>query len=154
MLGQQCPVFVFKINDEQQPKQQHDAVFINAGQRRAGAGLVNGTAHDFKQRVFARVAVNHRLEVFFDGQRELGGGGNGFLNRAGRAALRRAQVSRLAEEEGEQGEGAGFFVGLRQGADFFEVELDKGLFGGDFVRVIDAPDAPVGQKTIAHAQGA
>ena len=72
VLFQQGMVLVFKVHDEQQAKQQHHAVFIHAGQTGVRIGLVNGAAHDLEQRIFARIAVNHGLEVFLDRQREVG----------------------------------------------------------------------------------
>ena len=154
VLVQQHAVLVFKIHHEQQAKQQHHTVFIDAGQAGVGAGVVNGAAHDFKQRVFAGVAVNHGLEVFLDRQREVGGRGNGLFNRAGLAGVWRLQVGGLAKEKRKQGQAFGFFNGIFNRQEALQVELDKGLFGGDLVGVVDAPDAAIGQKAKAHAQGA
>ena len=115
---------------------------------------MNGAAHDLEQRVFAGVAIDHGLEVFLDRQREVGRCGNGLFNGAGLAWLGRRRVGIAAKEKGEQRQRAALFLCIAQGADFFEVELDEGLFGGDLVGIVHAPEAAVGQKTIAHAQGA
>ena len=101
---EQGVILVFKVNHEQQAKQEHHTVFINAGQVGFGVGFINSLAHDFKYRVFAGVAVNHGLEVFFHRQREVCGGGDGLLNGAGCARRCWLNIGVTAKEKGKQGE--------------------------------------------------
>lgn len=61
-------------------------------------------------------------------------------------------VGVFAKEKGEQGQR---FILFRSGIerhDGFEVKFDVGFLGGDFVCVVNAPMASIGQKTKAHPQ--
>ncbi len=69
-------------------------------------GVGNAASHHFKYRIFARVAVNHRFEIFFYCQREVVGSGDGLLNGAGFASR---QVGVAGKEKREQRQSLRFF---------------------------------------------
>ena len=141
---QQTCILVFKVHHKQQAKQQHHAVVIHAGQAGFWGGLVYGPAHDFKQRVFACIAVNDGFEVFFYRQRKVGRRCNGLLNGAGLCPGSRANIGVPVKEESKEGESFGFFGDIFQRTHSLQVKLDKRLLGCDAVGVINAPQPPVG----------
>ena len=137
-------ILVFEIHHEQQAEQQHDAVLIHIGEAGFGVGFLYGPPHDFKQRIFTRIAVDHRLEVFLHRQRKVVGGGDSLLDGADLASLGRLSVGIAAKEKGKQGQTLRLFNGIFQRPQPLQIELDEGFLGGDLVGVIHPPDTAVG----------
>ena len=160
--GQQFAVAVFKIDDEQQAKQQDDGVFVKLLQRgvlRSGHGLVrlpDAFAHVLEQRIFAIKTVDDGLEVFFNCQCVRFGGCNGLFDGAdggaGHTGLRRWRIGVAPEEKGKQRQRAVFFCTVRQVQHLLQIHLQVSFARGDFACVVQPPMPPVGEHAKAHPQ--
>ena len=149
---QKFVVFVLEIHHEQQPEQQHHAVFVHAGHAGFGVRTMNGAPHGFKQRVLTSVAVNNSFEVFFDFQSEIGRRSNRLLDGTDLTGLCGRDVGIASKEEGKQSQGLCLLGAILKCTDGFQIKLDVRLFCSDFVGVVHAPDSAIGEEAKPHAQ--